>query len=67
MDVPVPCQHCGQRLGQYPCKLCGKIICMDCMTVGGLCKGCLNRQTEGKNNTQSTVGYRKNRQEKPNY
>jgi hypothetical protein len=40
MDVTTPCDLCASRLSTYTCKLCGKRICDNCVTVQGYCKQC---------------------------
>lgn len=40
MDLSGLCDICGKTGPLYSCSLCGKRVCMNCVTVGGACKAC---------------------------
>ena len=40
MDSAGLCDVCGKVASGFSCKLCGKRVCRNCVTVSGTCKPC---------------------------
>ena len=45
MEVSGLCNVCGKAGMLFPCNMCGRRVCTDCITVKGVCKQCIGGRT----------------------